>query len=418
MIMNKKTKETIDYILNSPAMSLMIIVVLISSSILWNLSFCISNTIKKETIKLEQETKKGYYYLYEETDYNYDYIKIKLFNEKLKTSSLFDFYEINQQGIVVENIKSDIFIDTAHTNSGVVIKSARLSENVFADFNLEVEEGRIFTDEEYNLDMDSLANRVTIPVLAGYKYMDYYKLGDKITSTNCFIKDGVKFDLEIVGFLKKDLFLPSGQGGKMLYDDYLIMPSYNFISSTFDGLVPDGFWAYVKTNGVIVSSLDANQIESIISRLAGEVGIPSGIYKVIGADKVNSVYNDKNIIKIEEIFRKSSILAIVFSTTIMSIFMFIAIKRRLKYYAIIFTNGYVHSDLLDIISMYPFLLCLISYIIGSLLSLFLLVSFEIDISIKSFIFLALYYFMMCVVSSFIAYKKVINSDLSVYLRKR
>lgn len=165
MIMNKKTKETIDYILNSPAMSLMIIVVLISSSILWNLSFCISNTIKKETIKLEQETKKGYYYLYEETDYNYDYIKIKLFNEKLKTSSLFDFYEINQQGIVVENIKSDIFIDTAHTNSVVVIKSARLSENVFADFNLEVEEGRIFTDEEYNLDMDSLANRVTIPVL-------------------------------------------------------------------------------------------------------------------------------------------------------------------------------------------------------------------------------------------------------------
>ncbi len=98
--------------------------------------------------------------------------------------------------------------------------------------------------------------------------------------------------------------------------------------------------------------------------------------------------------------------------------MFIAIKRRLKYYAIIFTNGYVHSDLLDIISMYPFLLCLISYIIGSLLSLFLLVSFEIDISIKSFIFLALYYFMMCVVSSFIAYNKVVNSDLSVYLRKR
>jgi len=196
------------------------------------------------------------------------------------------------------------------------------------------------------------------------------------------------------------------------------MPSYNFISSTFDGVVPEGFWAYVKTNGVIASSLDANQIESIISRLAGEVGIPSGIYKVIGADKVNSVYNDKNIIKIEEIFRNSSTLAIVFSTTIMSIFMFIAIKRRLKYYAIIFTNGYVHSDLLDIISMYPFLLCLISYIIGSLLSLFLLVSFEIDISIKSFIFLALYYFMMCVVSSFIAYNKVINSDLSVYLRKR
>ncbi|RCX20838.1 hypothetical protein DFR58_10140 [Anaerobacterium chartisolvens] len=157
--------------------------------------------------------------------------RLKMMYKKLASSDLFRYYEIYTQFMYVLNYDGppefkygydagydeDNLLDTPKGKVRASrINCVQVSKNCFDIYNMKLLNGRYFSDKDY-----LYTSEKPLPVIMGYEYRDYYKIGDVLKGDYI----AKKLDLEIVGFLKKDSHIRKGEA--LLYlDRYIVMPIF------------------------------------------------------------------------------------------------------------------------------------------------------------------------------------------------
>lgn len=146
-----------------------------------------------------------------------------------------DYYEINSQFLEITNPKiEDKFLygfeygnaEVWESNDKIIYptKCFQVSKNCFEKFELDVEKGRIFSDDDMEYDQDKI-----IPVIVGYEYVNVLNIGDSLRGV--YIQD--EFTYKVVGILRKDANINLG-GQEVSLDRYLVMPSFNMSQDPVD----------------------------------------------------------------------------------------------------------------------------------------------------------------------------------------
>lgn len=139
-----------------------------------------------------------------------------------------DYYEINDQFLEISYPKIDKeFLygfeygnaETWISNDNVIYptKCFQISKNCIEKFELEVDEGSTFSDN----DMKYVQGE-SIPVIVGAGYANTLKVGDLLKGL--YIQN--EFTYEVVGILSKGANINLG-GQAVSLDRYLVMPSFN-----------------------------------------------------------------------------------------------------------------------------------------------------------------------------------------------
>lgn len=196
----------------------------------------------KKNIDAYQDTygKKTYYYTkenipdkiyyeYLEEENKTDIQHIKNFLKKLQDEQDFSYIMIYDQFLELEQKVSDIFLDGyefGDTESSIYqwegetryyTKCLQVSESFFEEYNVEISEGRGFSQEDY-----ILKNGQVIPVLLGNSYMDFCQIGDTFSGEYLF----ETFTWQVIGFVdEKTFFYNTATGSFESCERYMIMPA-------------------------------------------------------------------------------------------------------------------------------------------------------------------------------------------------
>lgn len=157
----------------------------------------------------DEADKDGSFSLYLNSES--EYYKLKGFVEELRNNKDINFVNTILQPVTLinQNIPDKFFFqyeegyaepaDFEKVNDLIIqnswVKGIQISENVKEIFNLEMDSGTFFSEEDYILDDGPIHSAIL-----GYEYKDYSHVGDKI-------KIGYLFniiDFQVIGFLKKD----------------------------------------------------------------------------------------------------------------------------------------------------------------------------------------------------------------------
>lgn len=146
-----------------------------------------------------------------------------------------DYYEINNQFLEITNQKiEDKFLYGFEYGNAEVwegddeiiypTKCFQISKNCFEKFELDVEKGRIFSDNDMEYDQDKV-----IPIIAGHEYANVLNIGDSLRGV--YIQD--EFTYEVIGILHKGANINLG-GQEVSLDRYLVIPSFNMSQDPVD----------------------------------------------------------------------------------------------------------------------------------------------------------------------------------------
>ncbi|AGC67608.1 hypothetical protein Cst_c05860 [Thermoclostridium stercorarium subsp. stercorarium DSM 8532] len=222
------------------------------------------------------------------------------FNKEISNSPCFEYYEIDTTNIYIPKFEGDeIFVSgyehgrpqpsakiSADGNSLELscIKALHLSENVFSDFNIRLESGRMLNSEDFLYEKDSV-----LPVLLGSSYKGIFKIGDLIDTYNVY----GNIRCEVVGFLQKGSSIAISQGRIFYLDRYIILPSFRINRPPQTESEKRAFiYKYLmKNGGIIKSEYDLKTVSEEIARIEKKVGLKNNSYVLIGQKFADSIFN-------------------------------------------------------------------------------------------------------------------------------
>lgn len=130
--------------------------------------------------------------LCKELDYSDEFI----FNSSIRSYLFVKRFNNDKDFIYYNNI-----FDFGEDDKGVLVNNLVVSKNTLDLFDVKLENGRKFYDNEYYIEDDSI-----MPIILGNDYKDIYHVGDKILYSNDNTLD--VYEAEVVGILKEGESIP------------------------------------------------------------------------------------------------------------------------------------------------------------------------------------------------------------------
>ena len=353
------------------------------------------------------------------------YLKLKKYNEKMNNCEAFMYLEQYKQLIYIKNYKGN---DTNlyryeegdyQDSKNVVISSANGTEeiysgvkcfwigsNVINHYKLEMSEGEAFQEEDY-----VWKENQPIKIILGQEYKKDYQVGDKV-QLNIIMAEK---EAIIAGFLE--------EGSNILYhgqlrnlDRYAILPLFNISELPQTDSQEFTFWVLylMKNSGTVATTLSPNQVQDIIFEICNELDIKPAYY-VGGATNQQSSTFGMNMDTILKIIFTVAIGILLFTCIILTIYIYIKIRSNGRYYAILLMNGFSTIDLIRIIIGEILLVIALSTTGGSVLGILLCYLFGGRAITIGYIFLPAFF--IAVLPVIFAVRKLLKTDLCVYLRE-
>lgn len=440
--MNKIFKETLWNIKNTKVVSAIIIILFSICTAIGTYSInSYIQTNEQNKIFTEKYTEKNYYKLSDnfvgeegekfERSVN-KYTKLLAFNHILANNEDFEYLEVYSNPIDVSDFKgSEVFkylYETGGTPEGdanlpkkiTTVKGIYLSENVFDEFGIEIEQGSMFSSSDYLLNDDKY-NSDIIPIIVGNEYKDYYNVGDYIKMQyNILNPNQGGASLKIIGILKEGSVIKRENDRLESLDRYIIQPSYDIKDVTLSENSTSLFeiMLYMKTNGVIITGSSANEVQDRIAEICTSVDI-FPIHNIMGATNQRTRFFNIDLQKITTFFYIISITVLSLTAFLMILFSIMAVKRNLKYYAILLTCGYSFGDIMLMFILQPLILCSVAYFIGSIISIIIIrINYYLMPPLMPYIVFAIAMFIISFLSAMLAKNELKKHDLSMYLRKK
>lgn len=354
-------------------------------------------------------------YLYTEDSLN----KLMLFYNRLISSDKFNYISVNDQPVYIKDFKgSEIFCygyefdSINNTDDLSAVKTLWCDSSIFNSYDLKISVGKSFNETD-GLNSE---NGYTSVVL-GYKYAEFYKIGDTIDSISVLADTNSK-KLKVTGFLNKNSTV-SYKSNFINLDYYILIPfdkTFKIPSSETER--KNLIRKYIMlTGGEIVCSESAENIQTYISQLCNELKIEPA-YVIVGAKNQMAKYMHTDIIEFNNLLKIISITLIIFSCLLMILFLFISIKHNLKNYSVLLISGFNYGDIMKIITGQSILYQFESLIFSICISLTICILNDIPFRLHSVILVLLVSSAISISSSLIAYINFSNYDTSEYIRKR
>ena len=208
------------------------------------------------------------YYRYTKAENSEYYNRLQKFKASLFQQEEFCYMCITDQMIQIINKRiPDIFlsgyeegdieydINKVGNQTLYSAKAIEVSANFFDYYNIKVENGKKFSDEDY-----IYKEGKNIPILLGNEYKKYFEIGD--TFNAYFLCDS--FCFEVIGFIKpQSFFYVRGVDDFLSCERYIILPALdvNKRNSFSQSLLLQ------QMEGMVVSSVDYKKTNSIYKRL-------------------------------------------------------------------------------------------------------------------------------------------------------
>lgn len=203
------------------------------------------------------------------------------------------------------------------------VKSLQVSENVFREFGVELDQGEIWEDETV-----SYSER-EIPVVLGYEYKEILTVGDVIEGEYLFEK--MKF--RVSGILSKDATVSDGEE-LINCNRYLLLPSIQETSGGDSPTETDKARLMQQLTGIIVTEMPFDHLVENISAIMKQQGM---VYAkdivVTGSSKEESILETYSAMTDELVWQFSVLLGI------MILFVIISLSATL--------NGFIHEYYYD-----------------------------------------------------------------------
>lgn len=177
--------------------------------------------------------------------------QIKMLFEKLKKDELLDFRYTTYNGIEFYNDEINYDKNTfplypqqcvdgyeegvpAVEEDYIRLKGLYVDRLFYTEKNVFLDSGAWFKEEDFWVND---TEKITLPVIMGSAYMDYYKIGDKLKNAHIGTEENIT--LKVIGFLKEDSYFYDNNNDKCLLNRYLLVPSVE-ISDLFEKYNEDG----------------------------------------------------------------------------------------------------------------------------------------------------------------------------------
>ncbi|WP_129600108.1 hypothetical protein [Anaerophilus nitritogenes] len=213
------------------------------------------------------------------------------------------------------------------------IKSVQLNQQAFNFFKLDVSHGRIWTNEDFK-DQGN-----TIPVLLGDSYKNVYEIGDELNISYI----GKEINAKVIGFLKSNSKIFYNEDTEFYLDRYILLPffKYNDPVSKEDSNF-QFFSYYMLINGYVVTDNETPKIRNMME----EIEVLSQItsfkeYSFIGANPHLKQYHClmMTIQENSKLVKCFFMISTGLNLFLLSLLLYLQQKRRLSSYAIHYMQG-------------------------------------------------------------------------------
>ncbi|WP_459763281.1 hypothetical protein [Alkaliphilus crotonatoxidans] len=167
------------------------------------------------------------------------------------------------------------------------VKSVQVSKNVFSEFDISVDEGRSFLEQDFVLGNDGRGK-----VILGNQYKDYYGIGDSFECIYLF----EKMSFEVIGFLPPDTYIP--RNGRLLYvDRYIIIPAFSEIDiDRYQDLAQIALLQ--QANGQIVTSKTNLDVPRLVNDLSDKYNtLRFRVFEIGKTEVFNTITLSDEIVK-------------------------------------------------------------------------------------------------------------------------
>ena len=359
-------REVINYICHNTKIFVLSALALMFSCIAINIA--LTNYIKANEQKIAMqesyENKRFYKIMINGSEevvnqfFNGDNVeKIKKLFEQLNSDKMFEYRYTTENGIEFYNDKIDYnksmfpaypqqCVDGYEMGAPEVQDNYLRLKGFYVDrlFNTEkyvaLDSGKWFEDDDFVI---ADTQNMTLPVIMGSEYRDYYQIGDKLE--NAHIGTGEDITLYVIGFLKKNSYFYDNNNDKCMLNRYLLVPSVE-VSDTFKKYNDDG-----TVNSFYSSAYDSLKVMNtrIICTEANAADVKKNVEKYFSSDQLYELrLNDetsgakKQLNEFKSIAISSfviSLIVIIFSLTVYGIQLYYKLLRQRKKYSILLFAG-------------------------------------------------------------------------------
>ncbi|AYD39708.1 ABC transporter permease [Clostridium fermenticellae] len=325
--------------------------------------------VNSETNKVERffKDKKAYKLEAEEFNFNANSSNFKTIVDIFKTmekSKKYTFVRNSGSGMMIPTFNNYKQFQASGEFHAVVdgktyfqTKDMCINRPYIKMYPLNVQKGRMFTDDEFNF----IGDNNVFPIIIGANYSKYFKVGDKIPMDSRIGK--------IVGILKENEYSPGdvSQIGERYVNlnNYIISTdaSYKNEVSLCDSTL-------FNTNYIIFdNSTEQSEINSELSKIKKALNAVPAIRNANMRDLSKYITQDRDMLEEQyEIISITSISVIIFVCITFIISILDSVDKRKKEYGIHIMSGGTLSDIAKITYWEIFITFFISYVItGSII---------------------------------------------------
>lgn len=428
--MNKIKNEILFFFSRKFLFSQLIVIQLTICFTVCMFSICFENTSRTGTAKFEKKyIDTSYYKLSEIFEFdNDDFLsseesikKMKLFYNRLKSHEEFRYTESYSNPVSFKNFDGDERFYYGYEQGKIhkendisSLKAIWFGYNAKDIFELSISDGSWFDEKSFSGSYSS----GTTPIVLGHSYSDLYKVGDIIYGTNNIISDTVDHTFEVIGFLENDSTI--NHNNKIInLNHYIIMPLYDDtrVSLSEDEMKYVRRLYLMKTTGTISTEYSGEYIQHLINNICDETGIHPP-YIILGAENQQTLFIHTDMKRCNTLLRVISVMLIVFSCIILTVFEIINIKQNLKYFSVLLISGFRYSDIFKILFGQTMFFQIEAIFFSSCFLVLLCNLFYTIIYPVCFIIIIILAFIITLITDIIAYKKILGFDLTEQLRRR
>lgn len=218
-----------------------------------------------------------------------------------------------------------------------------------AHFGLSVCEGRMLEENDF-IHTKGMANDTglrsddELPIVLGYGFMDKYHLGETIEVYHNLFAGKAK----IVGFLNQDSTVFSIYTQSVLpLDNCFIFPFFN----RFSGQESTKYMRilyYQKNFCRIYSKYSTDDVQDMINEYTSSLGIPGGYFVFASNHQWQPVFAE-NLDDIVGGIKGIAVGISLFSALSLGLYLFVKIRKSLRYYGILLLNGFSSRQIMRMI---------------------------------------------------------------------
>lgn len=347
--------------------------------------------------------------------------KIKLFYDNLVEYEGFEYNEIYEQPIYLDDFNGEDKFFFGYAESGntkrldnmCLLNTVWCGYNILDNFALEIDEGRWFDKSEFENTYDEV-----IPVVLGNSYKKYYKLGDVISSETMTDDEFGNEKVRVTGFLKENSIVSSNQKFIKL-DEYIVFPSYNIrkIAETEQEKRDMLVLYLIKTGGEISSKKNAEYVQSCVSEICRDLKIEP-YYRVLGAENQQIEYIHTDIEACNHLLYLLSVVMLIFSCGMLTVFQIITIKQNIKYFSVLLISGMNYNDIFIIILSQGCIFQIEALFFSVCVNIISCNVLDIGFSMNGAVLMMIISFLITSVSAIISFFRFTGYDVAQNLRKR